>query len=33
MIRSLEGKTPRVHETAFVSEFAYVIGDVEIGAH
>ncbi len=32
MIRSLDGKTPKVHETAFVSEFAYVIGDVEIGA-
>ena len=32
MIRSLGGKTPKIHETAFVSEFAYVIGDVEIGA-
>ncbi len=31
MIRSLGGKTPRIHETAFVSEFAYVIGDVEVG--
>ena len=31
MIRSLDGKTPRIHPTAFVSEFAYVIGDVEIG--
>lgn len=31
MIRSLNGKTPRVHPTAFVSEFAYVVGDVEIG--
>ncbi len=31
MIRSLEGKTPVVHPTAFVSEAAYVIGDVEIG--
>ena len=31
MIRSLDGKTPIVHPTAFVSEFAYVIGDVEIG--
>ena len=32
MIRSLDGVSPRVHPTAFVSEFAYVIGDVEIGA-
>ena len=32
MIRSLDGKTPTVHETAYVSEFAFVIGDVEIGA-
>ncbi len=31
MIRSLDGLTPRIHPTAFVSEFAYVIGDVEIG--
>ena len=31
MIRSLDGVSPRVHPTAFVSEFAYVIGDVEIG--
>ena len=31
MIRSLDDKTPRVHPTAFVSEAAYVIGDVEIG--
>lgn len=31
MIRSLDGFTPRVHPTAFVSESAYVIGDVEIG--
>ena len=31
MIRSLGGKSPRVHPTAFVSEFAYVVGDVEIG--
>lgn len=32
MIRSLDGKTPTVHETAYVSEFAVVIGDVVIGA-
>jgi carbonic anhydrase/acetyltransferase-like protein (isoleucine patch superfamily) len=31
MIRSFNGKTPRVAESAFVSEAAYVIGDVEIG--
>ncbi len=31
MIRSLEGITPKVHPTAFVSEFAYVVGNVEIG--
>jgi carbonic anhydrase/acetyltransferase-like protein (isoleucine patch superfamily) len=31
MIKSLNGKTPLVHETAFVSEAAYVIGNVEIG--
>ena len=31
MLRALDGKTPKVHPTAFVSEFAYVIGDVEIG--
>ena len=31
MIRSLDGVAPKVHPTAFVSEFAYVVGDVEIG--
>jgi carbonic anhydrase/acetyltransferase-like protein (isoleucine patch superfamily) len=31
MIRSIGGKTPRVAATAFVSEAAYVVGDVEIG--
>ena len=31
MIRSFNGKTQRIANTAFVSEFAYVIGDVEIG--
>ena len=31
MIKSLDGKSPRVHPTAFVSEAAYLIGDVEIG--
>ncbi len=32
MIRSFDGKTPQVDPTAFVSEFAYVVGDVIIGA-
>ncbi len=31
MIRSLGGKTPEIAESAFISEAAYVIGDVEIG--
>ena len=31
MIRSFNGKTPRVAKSAFVSEAAYVVGDVEIG--
>jgi carbonic anhydrase/acetyltransferase-like protein (isoleucine patch superfamily) len=31
MIRSFNGKTPRIAESAFVSEAAYVVGDVEIG--
>jgi carbonic anhydrase/acetyltransferase-like protein (isoleucine patch superfamily) len=31
MIRTLEDKTPRIHPTAFVSEAAYIVGDVTIG--
>lgn len=31
MIRSLDGKTPVIDPTAFVSETAYLIGDVEVG--
>ena len=31
MIRRWRDKMPRVHPTAFVSETAYVVGDVEIG--
>lgn len=31
MIRKLGDKIPKIHGTAFVSEWAYVIGDVEIG--
>ena len=32
MLRSFKGMTPKIHPDAFVSEFAYVVGDVEIGA-
>lgn len=32
MIRSWKGKTPKIHPEAFVSEAAYIVGDVEIGA-
>ena len=31
MIRKFNGNTPRIAESAFVSEAAYVVGDVEIG--
>jgi len=31
LIRSFGGKTPRIAESAFVSEAAYIVGDVEIG--
>lgn len=31
MIRALGDKRPRIHPSAFVSEAAYVVGDVEIG--
>lgn len=31
MIRSFRGKTPIIAESAFISEAAYIIGDVEIG--
>ena len=31
MIRPLDGKSPRIHPSAFVSEAAYIIGDVVIG--
>ncbi|MSQ11539.1 MAG: gamma carbonic anhydrase family protein [Dehalococcoidia bacterium] len=31
MLRSLDGIHPQVHPKAFVSEAAYVVGDVEIG--
>ncbi len=32
MISGFDGKTPRIHPTAFVHDRATVIGDVEIGA-
>jgi carbonic anhydrase/acetyltransferase-like protein (isoleucine patch superfamily) len=31
MIRSFNGKTPRIAASAFISEAAYIVGDVEIG--
>lgn len=31
MIRSFNGKTPKIADSAFVSEWAYIVGDVEIG--
>lgn len=33
MIRSLGDKTPKIAKSAFVSEAAYIIGEVEIGEH
>ena len=33
MIRSFDGKTPRIADSCFISEAAYVVGDVEIGEH
>ncbi len=33
MIRSLGDKTPKIADTAWVSEFAYVVGHVEIGEY
>ena len=33
MIRTLNGITPKIAETAWVSEFAYVVGNVEIGEY
>ena len=31
MIKSFDGKTPRISESAFISEAAYIVGDVVIG--
>ena len=33
MIKSFNGKTPQIAPTAFISEAAYIVGDVEIGEH
>lgn len=33
MLRSFNGKSPQVHPTAFVSEFAYLVGDIAIGPY
>jgi len=33
LIRSINGRTPRIAESVFVSETAYIVGDVEIGEH
>ena len=33
MIKEFNGKAPRIHETAFISDYAYIVGDVEIGAY
>jgi len=33
MIRGLGGKTPQIAPAAFISESAYVVGDIEIGEH
>jgi carbonic anhydrase/acetyltransferase-like protein (isoleucine patch superfamily) len=31
MIKRFRGKTPRIADSAFISETAYIVGDVEIG--
>jgi carbonic anhydrase/acetyltransferase-like protein (isoleucine patch superfamily) len=33
MIKSFNGKTPLIADSAFISEAAYIVGDVEIGEH
>jgi carbonic anhydrase/acetyltransferase-like protein (isoleucine patch superfamily) len=33
VIKSLNGKTPRIADSCFISEAAYVVGDVEIGEY
>ncbi len=32
MIKSFQGKTPKIRETAYITDDAIIIGDVEIGA-
>tara|TARA_A100001037_G_C14919139_1_gene530815 strand:+ start:261 stop:818 length:558 start_codon:yes stop_codon:yes gene_type:complete len=31
MLRSLDGKSPIINPTAFISETAYLVGDIEVG--
>ena len=31
MLRTFDGKTPKIAQSAFVSEAAYIVGDVEVG--
>ncbi len=31
MIRGIDGKTPQIHHSVFISEAAYIVGDVVIG--
>ena len=33
MLRSYKGKSPQIHPSAFVSETAYIVGNVEIEAN
>jgi len=33
MIHSFEGKTPRIHESAYIAKNATIIGNVHIGVH
>src|SRR4030043_729137 len=33
VIRGFNGKTPKIADSCFISEAAYIIGDVEIGAY
>ena len=30
MIRQLNGKSPKIHKSAFIAENVYIVGDVEI---
>jgi len=33
VIRSFKGKSPKIADSCFISEAAYIVGDVEIGEH